>query len=84
MHHLRNTWTKFINNKLCPHVRLDLEVCLKDIDFHLRMKIDMEAIIMFVYKSFNISSNYNEGNGNTFKTHIEECYPQKIFRHEDH
>ena len=77
-HNLYNIWTKGISNELCKYMAMDLAEDLCDIDFYLRIKVYMGLIIRTVYKAFNLCSNYPKSNSNSFKSYMEEHYPNQL------
>ena len=80
-YHLCNVCTKHSSEKSCNHVKLELEEDLRDVGFHLRVEVDMVSIIRFVDKSFNLSINYPKGDGDDFKSFMDEFHPDVLLDH---
>lgn len=80
-HHLRNVWTGATSKNLCKHMKVELAEDLKEIDYHLHVDVDMGSIIRSVHKLFCLWNNYPKGDGDSFKSHMEEYHPEQLLRH---
>ena len=54
---------------------------LREIDGHLRVKIDGGSVIRSTDKCFNLSSNYPKGDGDGFRGYMEECHHSTLLFH---
>ena len=60
---------------------MDLTEDLKKIDYHLWVKVDMGSIIRNVNKAFNLACDFPNGDGDSFKSFVEEHHPNQLLRY---
>ena len=51
---------------------------IKDIDSRLRVKPDPESVVKSACKNFILSFNYPKGDGENFRSFMEECHPDYV------
>ena len=61
-------WAGATSKKWCKYLKVQLAEDLKEINFRLRVHIDMSLIIRSVHKLFCLLSNYHKGDGDLFKS----------------
>ena len=60
---------------------VDLAEDLKEIDCHLRVKVDMCSIIPTTHEEFNVACNCPTGDGYVFKSFVEDYHPDHLLQH---
>ena len=77
-HHLRNVWINTLCVCLYKHAQQELSEDLKDVDRHLRVKIEMSSFMRALDKFFNKTSNHAKRDGDAFRACMEECHSDTI------
>ena len=76
MRHFRGAWTNGANVACCNYAKEEVGEDLKDAYRRLRVMVDVKLIIISIDEEFNLSSYYHKGDGDAFKTFMEEHYPK--------
>ena len=77
-HHLRNVWANVVIKVIDNRFRLKLSEDLRALDSHLRVKINMNDIVMSQDKLFSLTRNYLKVHVCAFHSHMEECGPNSL------
>ena len=62
-------------------MNVELAEDLKEIDYHLRVNIDIGSIETSVHTLLCLINNYPKVDGFSFKSHMEEHHPEQLLRH---